>query len=84
MKYLILICAMAGSAACAPVSVQDLEQRAYQRVDYYQSEFLPLARACTEAGGFMVFEDPDRHSTRHADLSYGDMRLAVMRGCSGT
>lgn len=83
MKLLVSFCALTVGAACAPAPVQDLEQRRYQRVDYYQSVFLPMARACSQAGGFLIFEDTARQSTRHADLSYADMRMAVMRGCAG-
>lgn len=83
MKPLMSILVLIFCTACAPVPVQDLEEREYQRVDYYQSVFEPMAQACLNAGGFMVFEDQSWKTPRHGDLTYADMRLAVMRGCSG-
>ena len=83
MKTLMSFLVLLICTACAPVPVQDLEEREYQRVDYYQSVFEPMAHACLNAGGFMVFEDQEWRTPRQSDLSYADMRLAVMRGCSG-
>ena len=84
MKAAMLIAVLGVCAACAPNSERDPMEREYQRVDYYETVFAPLAQACTSAGGFLIFEDTSRNSTRHRDLSYPDMRMAVMRGCAGT
>lgn len=84
MKYLLPVAALAACAACAPAGDLTHADREYQRVDYYESVFAPLASACNSAGGFLVFEDTVRNSSRHEDLSYSDMRMAVMRGCAGT
>lgn len=84
MKQVLLITALAACGACA--QSDDLLQvdRNYQRIDYYESVFAPMASACNSAGGFLIFEDTTTNSTRHKDLSYSDMRMAVMRGCAGT
>mgnify|MGYP001549559272 FL=1 len=85
MRVLLLMAVTAACAACAhsggPAAAADRE---YQRIDYYESVFAPLAQACISAGGFLIFEDTARNSPRHRDLSYSDMRMAVMRGCAGT
>jgi hypothetical protein len=84
MKPVILIAVLVACAACAPNGELTQANREYQRIDYYESVFAPMASACDSAGGFLIFEDTTRHSTRHKDLSYSDMRMAVMRGCAGT
>ena len=84
MRVLILLVAAAACAACASSDERSAADREYQRIDYYESVFAPLAQACNSAGGFLIFEDTARNSTRHRDLSYSDMRMAVMRGCAGT
>lgn len=83
MKVFLPIVALALSAACTHSGDISQVDREYQRIDYYESTFAPMASACNSAGGFLIFEDTSRNSTRHDDLSYSDMRMAVMRGCAG-
>ena len=84
MRHTLLIAALAVCGACAQSGDVTQTNREYQRIDYYESVFAPMASACSSAGGFLIFEDTSSSSTRHKDLSYGDMRMAVMRGCAGT
>lgn len=83
MRHVYLLGIILLCAACAPTSELERESREYQRVDYFESVFLPASQACYRAGGFMIFEDTSRDTTRYDDLSYSDMRMAVMRGCAG-
>ena len=82
-KFLLTISVLAVCAGCAHSGDQGLENAKYQRVEYFETVFLPASEACRRAGGFMVFEDPSDTVGRHPSLSYTDMRLALARGCSG-
>lgn len=83
MRNFFIVGAVFICAACAQTTEIEREQREYQRIDYYETVFRPMSDACGRAGGFLIFEDTAGNSTRHADLSYADMRMAVFRGCSG-
>ena len=83
MRVFLPIAALALCADCTHSGDISQVDRKYQRVDYYESTFAPMASACNSAGGFLIYEDTSSHSTRHEDLSYSDMRMAVMRGCAG-
>lgn len=83
MRNLFILIVVLASAACAPATEFEREQREYQRVEYYETVFRPTTDACARAGGYMIYEDTARNSSRHAELSYADMRMAVFRGCSG-
>lgn len=83
MRHVYLLGVVLVCAACAPTSELERESREYQRIDYFESVFLPVSRACYRAGGFMIFEDTARAPARYDNLSYSDMRMAVMRGCAG-
>lgn len=83
MKIFSLLVALMMCSACVQMSDLEQEERDYRRVEYFQTVFLPVSQACSRAGGFMIFEDTARNSSRHYDLSYTDMKIAVARGCAG-
>ena len=83
MKVFNVLWVLAICAGCAQTTAVEMADRKYQRVDYYESVFLPAAQACDRAGGFLVFGDMTSTSTRYSHLSYADMRIAVSRGCAG-
>ena len=80
MKYLFALGVMMACTACVHTSEADREQLEYERVEYFETVYLPATQACRRAGGFMVLEDPDYG---RSGLSYADMRMAMARGCSG-
>ena len=83
-KFLVATGLLVLCTACAHTGDRDREGLEYARVEYFETVFLPATEACRRAGGFMIFEDGADTASRHARLSYSDMRLAVSRGCAGT
>ena len=84
MRFTCILMALLLCAACAQTSNSQRADPEYRRVDYYQSVYLPMSQACDRAGGYMMFEGASRYNSRDEDLSYSDMRKAVLRGCLGT
>ena len=83
-RFLVILSILVACTGCANTGDQSREDAQYQRVDYFETVFLPASEACRRAGGFMIFEDPSDTAGPHASLSYTEMRLAIARGCSGT
>ena len=84
IKFLVTIGILVACAGCAHTGDHGREDAQYQRVEYFETVFLPASEACRKAGGFMIFEDPADTAGRYPTMSYPDMRLAIARGCSGT
>ncbi len=82
-KFLIATGVILLCAGCAHTGDHGRENAKYQRVDYFETVFLPASEACRKAGGFMIFEDPTDAVDSPSGLSYPDMRLAIARGCGG-
>lgn len=82
-KFLIAAGVLLLCAGCANTGDHGREAARYQRVEYFETVFLPASEACRKAGGFMIFEDPTDAVGGRATLSYPDMRLAMARGCGG-
>lgn len=83
-RFLVTISILAACACCAHTGDNGREDAQYQRVEYFETVFLPASEACRKAGRFMIFEDPSDTTGRDPTLSYTDMRLAMARGCGGT
>ena len=82
-KFLITTSILLICAGCAHTGDYGREDAKYQRMEYFETVFLPASEACRKAGGFMIFEDPTDAVGGRAPLSYPDMRLAMARGCAG-
>jgi hypothetical protein len=82
-KFLITTGVLLLCAGCAHTGDYGREGVKYQRVEYFETVFLPASEACRKAGGFMIFEDPTDSAGGRSALSYPDMRLAIARGCAG-
>jgi hypothetical protein len=82
-KFLITASVLLICAGCAHTGDHGREDARYQRVEYFETVFLPASEACRKAGGFMIFEDPTNAADGRSTLSYPDMRLAIARGCGG-
>ena len=82
-KLLVTIIIMVACTGCAYTGDRGSEDTQYQRVEYFETVFLPASEACRKAGGFMIFEDPSDSAGRYPTMSYADMRLAIARGCGG-
>ena len=82
-KFLIATGVILLCAGCAHTGDHGRENAKYQRVEYFETVFLPASEACRKAGGFMIFEDPTDAVDTPSGLSYPDMRLAIARGCGG-
>ena len=83
MKNVFWLGVLLTCSACVHTTGGELADRQYQRIDYFETVFLPTSQACSRAGGFMIFEDPAANSRTAFDLSYAEMRTAVARGCAG-
>jgi hypothetical protein len=55
MKVFLPTAALALCAACTHSGDISQVDRKYQRVDYYESTFAPMASACNSAGGFLIY-----------------------------
>ncbi len=82
-KFLVTIGILVVCTGCAHTGDHGREDAQYQRVEYFETVFLPASEACQKAGGFMIFEDPSDTAGRYPTMSYADMRLAIARGCGG-
>ena len=58
-KFLIAAGVLLLCAGCANTGDHGREAARYQRVEYFETVFLPASEACRKAGGFMIFEDPN-------------------------
>ena len=83
MKRLLIFVSLVLVSACGTLTEQDVYERESQRMEYLESVFLPASQRCSRAGGYLIYADTARHSSRVEDLSYSDMRSAVVRGCAG-
>ena len=83
MRLLYILAALLVCTACANTNQFAAEEHEYKRIEYYEAVFLPASQQCSRAGGFMIFEDAFPRQNETGGLSYGDMRMAVARGCGG-
>ena len=83
MRHFYILATLLVCTACANNNQFNAEELEYKRIEYYETVFLPASQQCSRAGGFMIFEDAFRRQNETAGLSYGDMRMAVARGCGG-
>ena len=64
-RFLVTISILVACSGCAHTGDNGREDAQYQRVEYFETVFLPASEACRKAGGFMILEDPNDTAGRY-------------------